>query len=102
MILMEALVQQRKSLILTLLKQRQDSAWVFSAILIIVICLLTKKKSVKLIMGSSTFQLIIVYKAYPKDLVLLILGAIHSREVSLKGNVYDFSVNYSSTDKSDI
>ena len=30
------------------------------------------------------------------------LSAIESRELSLNGNVYDFSVNYSSIDKSDI
>ena len=29
-------------------------------------------------------------------------GATESREVSLKGNVYDFSVSYNSIDKSDI
>ena len=29
-------------------------------------------------------------------------GAIDSREVSLKGNLYDFSVNYNSIDKSNI
>ena len=29
-------------------------------------------------------------------------SAIESREVSLNGNVYDFSVDYSSIDKSDI
>ena len=29
-------------------------------------------------------------------------SAIESREVSLNGNVYDFSVNYSSFDKSDL
>ena len=30
------------------------------------------------------------------------LGAIESTEVSLKGNVYDFSVDYNATNKSDI
>ena len=29
-------------------------------------------------------------------------GATESREVSLKGNVYDFSVDYNAIDKSDI
>ena len=29
-------------------------------------------------------------------------GATEFREVSLKGNVYDFSVDYNATDKSDI
>ena len=29
-------------------------------------------------------------------------GATESREILLKGNVYDFSVDYNSTDKSDI
>ena len=44
MILMAALVQQRNILVLTLVKQRQNFAWVWIAMGIIVICLLIKKK----------------------------------------------------------
>ena len=41
MILMTALVQQRKSLVLILVKQRQSVAWVcFITVVVIVICLI--------------------------------------------------------------
>ena len=43
--LMEALVQQRKNLVLTLVKQTQNFALVCVIMLNIVICLLMKKKS---------------------------------------------------------
>ena len=36
---MEAFVHQRKSLVLTPVKQSQNSAWVYFAIMIIVVCL---------------------------------------------------------------
>ena len=42
---MEALVNQRKSLVLILVKQRQNS-WVYIAIMIIAISMLTEKKSI--------------------------------------------------------
>ena len=45
-----------------------------------------------------TFWLDFAYEVYLKGLVLLSL----SREVSLNGNVYDFSVGNNSIDKSDI
>ena len=66
---------------------------------IIVICLLMEKKSLirNLIIKTLTFQL------------KFCLGTISNgfsttkfREVSLRGNVYDFSVDYSSIDKSNI
>ena len=55
---MEALRNQRKSLVLILVKQRQNS-WVYIAIMIIVISMLTGKKSVglKKIIKISTFQI---------------------------------------------
>ena len=56
---MAVLVQQRKNLILILVKQTQNFAWVCIATMIIVICLLTEKKPTSLnrVMGSSTFWL---------------------------------------------
>ena len=62
--------------------------------LIIVICLLMKKKSLnsKLTIKTLTLQLSSVLEA----------TATVSREISLNGNVYDFSVDYNSIDKSDI
>ena len=58
LVLMEALVCQKKNSILTLVKQRQNFAGVY-IVTIIVIYLLTEKKSLslKLIMETAIFQL---------------------------------------------
>ena len=58
MTLMPALVQQRKILVLILVYQRQNFAWLCNAIMIIVICILTEKQSISLkqIIKISTFQ----------------------------------------------
>ena len=45
---MEALVHQRKKLVLILVNQTQNFAWVCIIMLIIVICLLMEKKSLSL------------------------------------------------------
>ena len=47
MVLIEALVQQRKLLVLILVKSRQTFAWVYIIRVIIVICLLMKNKYFK-------------------------------------------------------
>ena len=47
MVLIEALVQQRKLLVLILVKSRQIFAWVYIIRVIIVICLLMKDKYFK-------------------------------------------------------
>ena len=64
---------------------------------IIVICFLMEKKSIslKLIkkMLTSQFCLEDISNGF---------GAADSRGVSLKENMYDFSVNYNALDKSDI
>ena len=59
MILMEALVHQKKSLVLILVKKTQNFAWVCIIILIIVTCLLMENKSLnlKLTKKMLTFQL---------------------------------------------
>ena len=59
LVLMEALVHQRKMFVLNLVKQRQYSALVSIIIVIIVICLLMENKSLSLkpIMETSAFQL---------------------------------------------
>ena len=56
---MEALVHQRKSLVLNLVKQGRNFAWVYITIMAIVICLLTENKSLNLkpIIKMSIFQL---------------------------------------------
>ena len=63
---------------------------------IIVICLLMKKKSVKLkqMIKMSTFQINFALKAY--------LINVEAEEVSLKRSVYDFSLDYDAIDKFDI
>ena len=80
MVLLEALVQ-RKSLVLILVKQVPNFSWVGIIMMIIVICLLMKKKSVSL---------------KPIMKVLLSLGKYLWKEM------YDFSVGFNGIDKSDI
>ena len=67
--------------------------------MIIVICLLMERKSLNLEIKMLIFQLNFVLEVFLMDLVLL---SLESREVSLNGNVYDFSVDCSSIDRSDI
>ena len=68
--------------------------------LVIVICLLMEKKSLslKVTIKMLTFQLNFVSEVYLMDLVLLSL----EKYFYLNENVYDFSVDYNSIDKSDI
>ena len=97
--LIEALVHQRKRPKSILVKQTQNFAWVCIIILIIVICLLMYKK-------------FLYFKADNKNVnfpTQFCLGSIsngfsttESREVSSKGNIYDFSVDYNPLDKSGI
>ena len=68
---------EKKSLVLTLVKHRQDSARVSITMVMIVTSLLMKKKSLglKSIMKTLTFQLGFVWEAYLiVDLMLLSLG----------------------------
>ena len=93
---MDALAQQRKILVLLLVKQTQNFAWVCIITLIIVMFVNGKE--------------ILKFKANNKNVnfpTQFCLGSIsngfratESREVSLNGNVYDFSVDYNSMDKS--
>ena len=99
MVLMEALDHQRKISIWILLKQIQNFVWVFTTMLLI---------AIRLLMEKNVFKL----KAYNKNINFpsqFCLGSISnefsatgSREVSLDGNMHDFSVDYDSIDKSDI
>ena len=81
-------MHQRKSLVLILVKQRQNSAWACIILVIIVICLLMVKK----------FKADNVKVNFPTQFYLGSIsnkfGAIDSREVSLKGNMYDFSADW--------
>ena len=67
--------------------------------MIVVICLLMERKSLNLEIKMLIFQLNFVLEVFLMDLVLL---SLESREVSLNGNVYDFSVDCNSIDRSDI
>ena len=73
--LMEALVQQKKSLVLILAKQTQKFAWVYIIMLVVVIGLLIEKKylKLKLTIKMLTFQLNFVSELFLMDLVLLSL-----------------------------
>ena len=66
--------------------------------LIIVICLLMKYKSLNLkpTIKMLTFQLSFYFWSIAGG-----FSATEPREVSLNGNVYDFSIDYSSVDKYD-
>ena len=87
--LMENLVHQRKNFVLILLKQTQNFVWICIIVLIIVICLLVEKKSLNLkstkrnVNFSTQFSLRSIFNGF---------SATESRDVSLNGNVYEFSV----------
>ena len=95
---MEALVQQRKSLSLVLVRQKQNFTSVYITFMIIVICLLTKKKS--------------VFKADNNNVIFptqFCLGSISNKlyksesdEESFKETVYVFSKDCNAINKSDI
>ena len=98
LVLIEALVHQRKGLVFTLVKKGQDFALVYIIMAKIVICLLIENQSFSLrpIMEIPTSQL------------CFFLGSIsdgfHANESSklfLEENVFDFSVDYNAIDKSD-
>ena len=87
-----------KSLVLILAKQRQNFAWVFITMVIIVICLLKEKNlSLKQIMKMSMLS-----KKFCLRSISSIFDYIEAEEVSLKGNMCDFSVDYDAINKSDI
>ena len=68
---MEALVHQRKNLVLILVKQTQNFIWVCIIMLITVICLLMAKKSLSLkpTIKILTFQHNFLSDVYLMDLV---------------------------------
>ena len=74
LVLMEALVQQKKSLVLILVKQTQNFPCVY-IIMMIIICFLMEQKSLSLkpTIKTVTFQLNFVSEVYLMDLVLLSL-----------------------------
>ena len=81
------------------MKQKQNFAWVYIILLIIVICLLIEKKSLSLKPTRKNVN-------FPTQFCLGNISngfsATESREVSLNGNLYYFSVDYNSIHKSDI
>ena len=98
--IMEALVHQENILVSILVKKKtQNFTWVYLIILIIVIWLLIEKKSLIL-------KLTIKNLYFPTQCFLGNMSngfsATESRGESWNGNVHDFSVKYSSIDKSDI
>ena len=99
LVLVEALVHQKKNLLLILVKQTQSFAWVYIIMLIIVIWFLMEKKYLSLNpkIKILTFQHNFVWEVLLMYLVLLTL-----EKYLVNGNMYDFSVDYNSIDKSDI
>ena len=94
MILTAALVQQRKGLVLILVRQMKNFTWVWFAF-----CLLTEKKSIslKLIIKKHNFQ-----TQFRLGRISNKFDTVEFREVSFKGNVYYFSVDYNAINKFDI
>ena len=87
MVLMEPLDHQRKSLILFLLKEKQNFVWVCIIMLVIVISLLMQKEIFKFkvdnkdVNSPSQFCLTSISNGF---------SATESWEVPLNGNVYGF------------
>ena len=94
LILMTALVQQRKGLVLILVREMNNFACVWFAF-----CLLTEKKSIslKLIIKKINFQTQFCLESISNK-----FDTVEFREVSFKGNVYGFSVDYNAINKFDI
>ena len=88
---MKALVQEKKSLVLTLVMQRQNFACV----------------CITIVINKEVYK----FKADKKKINFLTqfcprtisdkFNSVESRKKSFKGNEYEYSVNYNATDKSD-
>ena len=90
---MEALEHQKNSLV-------NNFASVYIIMLIIVICLLMENKSLSLKLAKNknvNFPTQLCFRSISNG-----FSATESRAVSLNGNVYDFSVDYNSIEKSAI
>ena len=96
--LMEALDHQKKCLLLILVKKAQNFACVCRIILLIVICLWIKKETLSL---RSTVKKVNFPTKFCFESISNAFSATKSRKVSLKENVYNISVDYSSVGKSD-
>ena len=97
LVFMEALVHQKKILILISVKQKKSFVWVYIS-----------DNSYLFVNGKEIYNFKATYKSV-NFLPQFCLGCIsnkfdytNSEEVSLKGNVYGFSVDNSSIDKSDL
>ena len=99
MVLMEALDHQRKRLVLILVKQTQNFAPVCITTAAIVVYLLMAKKllTLKSIKNNVNFPIQSYLESISNG-----FSATESKEVTLKGNVCNFSVDYNFIVKSDI
>ena len=81
------LVHQRKSLVLILVKQSQNFAWVYIAIMIIVIFFYNRKEINKFKANNKNGN-------FPTQFCLGSISSkfdyVESEKLSLKGSVYDF------------
>ena len=86
-----------RNLILTLIKKKQNFTWVYITMVITVICLL--KKVYKFKANNKNVH-------FPNQPCLGNIsnkfGNVEAEEVSLKWNVYDFSIDYDAINKSGI
>ena len=88
-------MHQKKSLVLILVKQIQKFGWVY----IIMLNLFVYRKEIfKFKANNENDNSLTQFRVgnIPNG-----FSASESREISLNGNVYDFSVDYNSIDKSD-
>ena len=94
---MAALVQQKKSLLLILVKQKQDFTYVSILMVVMVICFEKEKKIHKFKANDINFP-----SQFCPESISKIFGAMEFRDVSFKDDVHDFLVDYNAVDKSDI
>ena len=100
MLLMEALIHERKSLVLTLVRQTQNVARVCITILIIVICLLAEKKSLSL---KSIIKNVNFPTQFCQGSLMPFVKEVFSlMDLEMSEMSTIFSGDYNATDKSDI
>ena len=99
MVLIKAFYHLKKCLVLVLLEQTQNFVWIYIIKLIIVIFLLMGIKSLNL---KLTIKLLNFPTQFCPGSTSNEFCNTEFEEVSLNGNIYDFSLDYNSIDKSDI
>ena len=90
---------QEETFSINFIKPKTNFAWVGIIMVIIVTCLLMEKEISKFKVDDKIFNFLIQFCLWS---IYNGFSAIESREVYSKRSMYNFSVNYNATDKSDI